>query len=282
MEKQIKILLDKNDITIADIEAAAFGLAGVDVQSQRIALENIVSSLGFKNFVVDNDGFLGIKAGLPKGYGVSCVNGTGTVVVGVDENGKRLQIGGIGFECGDEAGGAFIFKKVIRAAYDALYRLGDRTMLEERVMKLLGIDDKALFMDGVSRLYSTKFSHTPFIEVLFECLESGDPVSREIVEYVALNLAKSTAGCIVNLEFKHEVDIVLVGSVWVKLKADALLEPYKKHIKAFTGRKCNYFMPEMSPSVGAIIWATELSNGGISPSLREKIIKNAEKCGNGG
>ncbi|HAX72047.1 MAG TPA: N-acetylglucosamine kinase, partial [Firmicutes bacterium] len=139
LKMHLDLLVHRNDLTYDEIESAAFGLAGVDLLHQRETLEDIVERIGFKNYVVDNDSFLGIKAALPNGFGVCSINGTGTVAGGIDEYGNRLQVGGMGAVTGDEAGGAYIAKTVLRYVYDYLYRCSPKTMMAKPVMNLLGV-----------------------------------------------------------------------------------------------------------------------------------------------
>jgi hypothetical protein len=85
MKEQLEILFTRNNITVKDIAGAGFGLAGADVPYQKKKLNEIISKIGFENFGMENDGFLGVKAASPNGCGVCSINGTGTVTVGMDE-----------------------------------------------------------------------------------------------------------------------------------------------------------------------------------------------------
>ena len=129
MKENIETLLYRHNLKVEDIAAAAFGLAGVDVPFQKRALEEIVERIGFTNYVVLNDGFLGIKAASPTGVGVCSINGTGTVNVGIDSIGKYFQVGGIGYVSGDEAGGSFLARRTIQTVFNACFRFGDETSL---------------------------------------------------------------------------------------------------------------------------------------------------------
>ena len=73
-------------------------------------------------FQLENDGILGVKAASPNGKGICSINGTGTVTVGVDDRGQFLQVGGVGYISGDEAGGSFIVRRTYQAVYDSFYR----------------------------------------------------------------------------------------------------------------------------------------------------------------
>ena len=62
MSEHLSELFERNNITVEDIEGAAFGLAGADVVSQKIELNRVIKEIGFKNFQLENDGILGVKA----------------------------------------------------------------------------------------------------------------------------------------------------------------------------------------------------------------------------
>lgn len=274
MNNQITGLLSKNNIIIEDIAGAAFGLAGSDVPEQQRRLTEIIRKIGFTNFYVDNDSYLGIKAGTHSGYGVCSVNGTGTVAGGIDKNGNHLQVGGIGEIVGDMAGGSYIAKRAIRAVYDSLYRCGMMTSMAKPVMELLGINDKRYFIQAISEmLYSGKVNRTSFTKAVFYAANANDQAAIEILKDVAQQLAKSTAGCINNLEFGEDVEVVLAGSVWVKAECPIMLESYKEYMKKLTPKKCEFTLLTIPPATGAVLWALELAKGSIvNQDVRSKVI----------
>lgn len=268
-------LFSRNNITVDDISAAAFGLAGVDVPIQKTNLENVVKRLGFKNFVVVNDSFLGIKAGTTAGFGVCSINGTGTSSGGIDQYGNTLQVGGIGQISGDEAGGYHLSRMVIRAAFDEAYRFGKKTSLTPIVMDFLGISDKYYLMEAISTKYLTRsLNYTLLTIAVFDEANKGDEVAIDILKSTAEQLARSAGGCVVNLDFGDEVEIVLAGSVWVKGSCPVMIEEFTRLINEFTQKKCIIKVLEVPPATGAIIWALEIAQKRFpSLELRNKIIK---------
>ena len=98
LNAKINELTSRNHISDADIEAGAFGLAGIDIKPQLNEfigiMERMKSNSRLKKYAVDNDSFLGIFAGTSKGYGICSINGTGTVSGGVDPFGNRHQTSG--------------------------------------------------------------------------------------------------------------------------------------------------------------------------------------------
>ncbi len=278
MKENIDYLLKKNNISMQDIVAGAFGLAGLDVPKQKNELEKVIQKLNFDKFVVDNDGYLGIKAGASKGIGVCCINGTGTVVTGINENGYRLQVGGIGYVTGDEAGGGGITREIFRRVYESLYRCGDTTELVKPIMDLLSINDPYYYMEKISELYSKKFSQTPFVTVLFEKAENGDKVSLEILDKTALGMAKSTVGCIKHLNFNSKVEIIMAGSVWIKPNSNILIDRFKFHSNNLSNLELDFILLKEPPCVGAVLWALELANNKVvSLETKNKIIENIKE-----
>ena len=271
MGAAINNLLSKYNVKVDDVKAACFGLAGDDIPSQQKRLDEIVASLGFKNFVVVNDSTLGIKAGTTKGYGVCSINGTGTSASAIDKNGKVLQIGGIGEVTGDEGGGRHISRKVVRAVYDECFRFGIKTSLTPIVFKGLGISDKSELMEAISeKFYRRSFDYNQFTVACFKEANKGDKASIKILEDIGACLAHSAAGAAYNLNLDEEVEFVLAGSVYVKGECPVLVDTFKKTASELLNKKCVFNILQVPPATGAIIWAMELYNKKF-PSLEERL-----------
>ncbi|MFC5401284.1 N-acetylglucosamine kinase [Cohnella soli] len=281
MDDNVRLLLERNRLSIRDIAAGAFGLAGADLPSQKEQLCQVVERLGFTNYALDNDSFLGIKAGSEKGFGICSINGSGTVAGGISPSGRRLQIGGVGSEiAGDEAGGYFYARKVLRTVYDSFYRMGQATRMAEPVMELLGVPDKASFIDyAVNGVLQRTLPNTELMRILFAAADDGDAAAVELIDASALQLARTTAGCMHNLDFGEEVDIILAGSVWIKAESPLLFDRYRQHVSELTGhgRRCRFIKLQVPPATGAVLWALELALGRpVEPDIRQKVITGVE------
>lgn len=279
MNENIQEILTRNQLTMNQVAAGAFGLAGADIPSQKEQLAQVISRIGFTNFAVDNDSFLGVKAGSVKGYGICSINGSGTVTGGISPSGNRLQVGGVGSELsGDEAGGFFLARKVLRAVYDSHYRMGPRTQMTEPVMELLQITSKELFIERVlESALKRALPNTQIMRILFAAADAGDSAAIQILDNTANQLARSTVGCMHNLDFGDEVDIVLAGSVWVKAESPLLFELYKSYIAKLTHHQCNYIILQAPPAAGAVLWALEIAcRQPVSAEMRRKVIELIE------
>lgn len=281
MSEHLSELFARNNITIDDISAAAFGLAGADITTQKEELNRVITEIGFKSYKLENDGLLGVKAASPNGKGVCSINGTGTVTVGVDDLGHFLQVGGVGYISGDEAGGSFIVRRTYQAVYDAIYRLGEATVLQQRLMERFQIPSEELFLDYIVHAYEQKsFGSTEIIKMVFQAANDGDHVAIKILEQVGMNLARSTAGCINHLHFDETVNVVLAGSVWAKATAPHMQQIFETFVSKNVKPRCAFHILNASPASGAVIWAMEIANGTYpSYEVRQAIIKEVELAG---
>lgn len=269
MKENLDVLLNRNNLKINDIASACFGLAGVDVPYQKKALEEVVEKIGFTNYIVLNDGFLGIKAASPNGVGVCSINGTGTVNVGIDNNGKYFQVGGIGYLAGDEAGGSFLARRTIQAAFNSCFRSGKETKLVEDVFKMYEISSKYEFSDAV---VLKTIDSTYLIKALCKRANEGDEVATEILETAGQNMALSIVGVIKELAFSEPIYVIQAGSVWAKATSDKMNNKFKEVIEKLTNKKCEYIILKEPPVLGAIIWAYELANHKLPPEEIKKMM----------
>lgn len=275
MKENIENLLNKNSASIKDVMGACFGLAGVDVPFQKKALEDIVKKIGFSNYIVVNDGFLGIKAVSKNGVGVCSINGTGTVNVGIDESGSWFQVGGIGYLSGDEAGGSFLARRTIQAVYDANFRFGTKTLLEEKVFKMYDITSKYEFSDA---LLQKPIDSTYLIKSLCECANNKDQVAIEILETAGKNMARSISGVIQELNLVEPINVVQAGSVWAKATASFMKNKFEETVCALTNKKCNFVILTEPPVMGAILWAYEIATKKLpDQELKAKILKSIKQ-----
>ena len=270
MKKAFDAFLPKYNVKIDDIASACFGLAGDDVPSQQAHLEEVIKRLGFKKFVVVNDSMLGIKAGTTNGYGACSINGTGTCAGGIGIDGKVLQIGGIGEITGDEGGGRFLSRKVVRAVYDEAFRFGEHTSLTDIVFRGLNITSKFQLSEAISEVFFKRsFDYNMFTVACFEEANKGDKVAIKLLTDMGECLARAAAGCVKNLNMGTIPEVVLIGSVYVKGACPVLVESFKKKVNELLNINCKFNVLQVPPATGAIIWAKELYDNHF-PSFEER------------
>jgi N-acetylglucosamine kinase-like BadF-type ATPase len=269
MNNKITELLSRNNLTIKDVVSGAFGLAGVDAPFQKKALESAVEKIGFTKYAVVNDGFLGIKAASKTGTGVCSINGTGTVNVGIDEEGNWMQVGGIGYVAGDEAGGSFLARAAVRLAFDECFRFGGKTKVTEYVFKMYEIESKK---DLSNAIVGKRVDSTYLIKALFSCANEGDAEAIKVLRTAGENMGRSISGCIAEINIKEPVQVILAGSVWAKATNFEMLDCFKETVLKLTNKKCDFIVLKEPPVLGAILWALELANNELPNSCLKQYV----------
>ncbi|MCL2811884.1 MAG: N-acetylglucosamine kinase [Clostridia bacterium] len=263
MNRAIRELLSRHRLGVNDLSAAAFGLAGADLPHQKENLTRVLKEIGFTRFEVDNDGFLGVKAGCRAGYGICHINGTGSVCAGIGMDGRRVQVGGIGSELtGDEAGGHYLAIRAVRTVYDELFRACPQTSMTAPVLALLNVSkpedmlETVCLMEGDNTLPTTELMRT-----LFEACDTGDAMAQAIVRHCAESSAQTTLGCLQHLDITGEASIVQAGSVWARAETPLLSQWYREKVQKYANVPCKFHILNEPPATGAVLWALELERG---------------------
>ena len=280
MTRQLMRLCKKNGIQLDDIAAAGMGLAGADLPWQMEELKKRVRKIGIRLFDLNNDAVLGIKAALPQGVGLSAVNGAGTAVVGFDELGKTLQIGGMGPISGDYAGGTYIFTRIMSGLYDYHYRFGGISSMYPKILKAYSIEPSGLseLIGNSERLYGL----TPeVIQIANESAKKGDKIAQGIFDNAGRDIGRSAAGCIKNLSFDsmgteyNPIGIALVGAIWREVDYSGLIDVFIDTASRLSGKICGAIFPSAKPVLGGVYWAKELLDGRPPTKLFRKNAEDA-------
>ncbi len=258
MGEQLSQLFLRNGIDVSQVSSAAFGLAGCDFLFQKKNLETCVSRLGFERFAVVNDGILGIKALSEDGTGVCAVNGTGTVVVGINKSGQSIQMGGIGPTLEDHAGGAYVFHQSFCRVYDELLCFGEKTTLTPRLMELLGLEAKEDFFERLSTVHDSDMLMQKVIQATDHCACEGDSVAQEIFFRMGRFLGKRIAGCLQALGLSENPSVILAGSLWHKIRFSGMIDTTQDRVLQHLGKAPEYKLLDGPPAIGALLYASEL------------------------
>ena len=281
MMEQLSVILERNNISVRDIAAAGFGLAGADLPVQVAELKKRVEAIGFACYGLSNDGILGVKAASKNGVGLCVVNGSGTVAVGIDETGSILQIGGVGPLSGDFAGGGYIRNQIISALYAYHCRCGEGSSMFEPVMGLLGADPD----DMLTLVSDYDLLRKHMIEIIQEGAKAaigGDALACRIFDGVGESIGQSAAGCIRRLSFNgygapgNPIDIVQVGSIWYKVPYEGMNASFLKTVQDLSGKCCRVVKLDAPAAVGGVLWAKEIADGGmVAAGYRDKVLNSA-------
>lgn len=257
----INELLLKNALLQNDVTFVLMALAGMDHPYQEDEMSVELKKAGLKiPFSLCNDGFIIVKAGASGKSGIGYNCGTGTCCNSIDSNGNLLQIGGFGQLSGDVGGGVWIAAETFRAAYDDICLGVKKTKCADIICEKFGIEKTRNGLLSLIARYEAeddKFIRD-MIDAFFEALAAGDEAAKVINETMAQRGAEFIAGHINRQTFTEDViEVILSGSVHIKLVSDEYIEMMKNKTEALTGRKCCFKRLTVPPVTGTINWMLE-------------------------
>lgn len=257
----VRQLLDENHLTIDDIDGILMGLAGIDHPYQHDATAKLLTEKGLKNFRIYNDGFIVTKAGSPDGSGIGYNCGTGTCCNSIDSDGHMLQVGGFGVLSHDTGNGYWIAEKTFAAIYRDICLQAKKTLMTEIFCKKVGIEPTAEdYLPCVTKFEETEREQycIYLTDTFFEAANKGDETALAITE----EMAEAGADCIcAHLKQQHfaegTVNVVLSGSMNVKMPNDIYLNLLKEKCARRSGRTLNFIKLTAAPVTGCINWLLE-------------------------
>jgi N-acetylglucosamine kinase-like BadF-type ATPase len=268
LQSVTKRALTMAGLTIAQVSAAGFGIAGYDWPSERQPTLDEISSLGLSTpLEVVNDTIIGLLAGATKGWGVAVVAGTGTNCWGWDENHNIGRVTGVGY--GELGGAGNLVDSALRAIAFEWTKRGPKTQLTAEFLHLTGAKDIPSLIEGieVGEFYIGS-DHAPYV---FKVAKQGDPTALSIIQWAGSELGHTALAVIRQLGLEQlDFEVVLVGSVYEM--GEMLIAPMSQVIlsEAPNAKLVRLSAP---PVVGGVILAMEQI--GINPSpLREHLIES--------
>lgn len=252
----LNALCEKAGIALSDVSFTLMGLAGIDHPFQYDIMCGMLREKGLDNFEVYNDGFIVVKAGSESGHAIGYNCGTGVCCNGIDINGNRLQLAGLGEFSGDISGGGNIVTKTFELAYNDLILNTDKTLISDMMMKYYGFTQPEQMLSLIEKIESGEGEHIrKFIDFFFDAVKEGDAPARAYCDRMAIRGAQLIAALANKLDFGDgEVEVVLSGSINVKLKSEYYLNMLYEKAEEFSGKKLKFIMLKEKPVTGCINW----------------------------
>lgn len=251
------IVRTEKKVTVNDIDFALLGLAGMDHAYQVEILSDLLRERGLKRFEIYNDGYIVVKAGSSTGVGIGYNCGTGTCCNSIDSRGNMLQLAGLAGYTGDVGGGDWIVERSFRLVYDELFLKLDKTLITKMVFEKYNIYSREEFLALVSKFDSDDFDEYThdFIDFYFAALDAGDGPAYKLCQMMAERGAQFIAALVKQMEFDTpEIEVVLSGSINVKLNSPIYLNMLISRAQELSGRKLKFVKLSKPPVVGCINW----------------------------
>ena len=250
-------LCEKAGIALSDVSFTLMGLAGIDHQYQYEAMCELLSKKGLKNFEVFNDGFIVVKAGATGKSAIGYNCGTGVCCNGIGVDGKMLQLAGLGDFSGDISGGTNICIKAFQLMYNELYLGIEKTLITAIIKEIYGFETREEYLTLIEKIESEDGGEhiRNLVASFFEAAKQGDAPALAYCERMAERGAQLIAALSNQLDFgEGEVEVVLSGSINVKLDNKAYLDMLLEKAEAKSGKKLKFIKLNEQPVTGCVNW----------------------------
>jgi N-acetylglucosamine kinase-like BadF-type ATPase len=217
LEKAEKNILEivKKFLKIGNICAACFGLASIDSENDKKIVYNKIKNgnIGklIKEIIVVNDTEIILPAA-NLDNGVAVIGGTGSNFLG--KNGNRISFaGGLEYILADEGSAFFLGQNVLRSALRSFDGRGEKTILEEMVLKKAKIKNMRNLKDLIytQNLKNVVASFAPLAEI---AAKKGDKIAKKIIRDAIKEYEIGIKAVAKNVGLKGNYKIALVGGVF--------------------------------------------------------------------
>jgi N-acetylglucosamine kinase-like BadF-type ATPase len=253
----INSLCESAGIKPDNVSYTLMGLAGIDHPYQHDAMCELLSKKGLNNFSIYNDGFLVIKAGSETGAAIGYNCGTGVCCNCVDSDGNMLQLAGLGDFTGDFCGGVWIAQQTFRMIYDDVFCLGEKTSMSKKAFDLFKLKNREDLFEILKVLESDEPDEyiRPLLDIFFEAADEGDAQALKLVETMSDRGALFISALAKQMNFEgDEIEVVLSGSVNVKLANEKYISLLKEKAQARSPKKLCFKNIKCAPVTGCINW----------------------------
>jgi N-acetylglucosamine kinase-like BadF-type ATPase len=234
--------------TGADIEAAAFSLAGADWDEDFALLEEVLPArLGLRRtaFVV-NDAIGAIRCGSDDGIGVAVVCGTHGVAGGRGRDGRVFHLG----FWPDASGADALGRRALRAIWRAMIGTGPETALQAAALACYGATDARDLLHRFTGRGYPPLSYASLARDVLDTADAGDEVANEIVLADGHVLGDQARACALQVGLSGSpYELVLAGGVF--------RHPSPLLVNALTSRvpEAHVTRARHEPAVGALLMA---------------------------
>jgi N-acetylglucosamine kinase-like BadF-type ATPase len=256
--------MDGTDLRRSELDAAVFGLAGVDWPSDVPRLEDAFEALrlGVAPTIV-NDSYIALRAGVRAPWGVVVIAGTGTVAAGRNSAGETYRTLGLGRLLGDEGSASDVGEAALRAVARAYVGRGPATSLSEGLCQLMEAATVAQLLEEYSRGGERESNAAP---VVLRHAERGDQVAIEIVEWAGAQLGEAARVVASKLAMDGEpFELVMSGGLFHG-RSERLEQRIASEVPTALLTRL-----EAPPVVGAVLMALEQRGSRPTSELHDRI-----------
>jgi N-acetylglucosamine kinase-like BadF-type ATPase len=272
--------LDSAGLGRGGVDAAVFGLAGLDWPADEEQMQEALNVLGFggeRRLV--NDAFVALRAGCPQPWGVVVIAGTGTIAAGRDPAGNEYRTLGLGRVFGDFGSEFDVSELAVRAVADAHTGRGPSTMLTDLLCARSGEATTEGLLERISRADTRLRSQevANMAPVVLEATEAGDLVARQILEEIGQALGKTAGHVATRLGMEDlEFTAVLAGGLF-RTPNRYLLDQLELGVRR-TAPQASLSILSAPPVVGSVLIALELAGPAVRAGLGPRLASDLTRA----
>lgn len=227
------------------------GMAGLGREEDKERIGQICNEIGIsKKRVLTHDAHIALVGGIEKQEGVIVISGTGSIVYGIDENGKEARAGGWGYILGDEGSGYDIAVKGLQAIARAADGRESPTKITQLVLNELELK---VPNDIIRWTYAaSRDDIAQLAKLVFKASDRGDKRAGLIIESAVSELVCAVETVVLQLELSHPIRIVLSGGNL--LHQTTFAEKLRRGIEE-NSVGTSAVLPKHEPAYGAVLLA---------------------------
>lgn len=222
-----------------------------------------------EKLVVGHDALTALFGATGGQSGIVVIAGTGSIVFGINEQGKTARAGGLGYIFSDEGSGFWLALETIKFAIKEQDGVISDCGLRDSVLDFFKVGEvreltNAFYNDNISRDKIASFAETISLKA-----ENGNEFLKNLIKSGADRLVENVKGASKNLEFGNKIfKVSAVGGMFQsRLMKSFFVEILKEKIP-----NAEYCEPKFPPPIGALFLAYLNS----SIEINERILTNLE------
>jgi N-acetylglucosamine kinase-like BadF-type ATPase len=240
-----------------ELRSIVLGLAGAGSERNREQTKDAVHALfteqGFKDLPlhIETDARIALEGAFGGGPGVVLIAGTGSAIIGKNQRGEVVSVGGWGRLLGDEGSGYFIGREAVRMLTLQADGRGNAGLLRELFEQKYQWKTRD---DLLHAVYQEKMELASFAPLVLEAASQNDVVSQRILQNAASLLVDQARVVIMKMGILRKVGLVMMGGMFGKesVYADVVHMKILKSLPQVEVRQ-----PMFIPAHGGILMALE-------------------------
>lgn len=214
LEDLILKSIERANLSLQDCMGIGIGTAGGSSEQNRKTITAMIREFGFKNplWIMD-DAVTALVGATGEKKGIILIAGTGSIGIGMNENGQAIRVGGWGHIIGDEGSGYDIGRKILNHTMKAFDGRGEKTILAQLVKNELNVKDETMLIQEIYGEDHYKSKIAGLAKLLTPAVEQNDRVAVRIEGEVVNDLYEHIAAMMKKLDPTDTVQVVFSGSV---------------------------------------------------------------------